>query len=32
MARRNGSSDARLMAFGIFVTAVVLAAVYWLFF
>ena len=32
MAGRNGSSDARLVAFGIFVTGIVLAAVYWLFF
>lgn len=32
MAGRNGSSDSRLVALGIFVTVVVLAAVYWLFF
>jgi hypothetical protein len=32
MAGRNGSSDSRLVAFGIFVTVVVLVAVYWLFF
>ena len=32
MAGRNGSSDSRLVAFGVLVTVVVLAAVYWLFF